>query len=94
MGAAGGEDVPSKLSRRTPHYLKMIVHPMFSQFYGMFLGFHLGWETDWIIQVKFPLCPRDNRMSSPKRLFIIRRDGDYIPMMYDSLHVARSQIAT
>jgi hypothetical protein len=89
-----GEDAPSKLSRRTPHSLKVIVHSMLSQFYGVFLGFHLGWETNWILQVKFPLFPRDNCMSSPDSLFIIRRDRDYVAMMYDVFHREESKTAT
>ncbi len=76
----------SKLSRRTRHSLTVIVHPMLSQFYGVFLGFHLGWETNWIMQVKFSLFLRDNCMSSPDSLFIIRRDSDYVAMMYDVFH--------
>ena len=89
-----GEDAPSKLSRRTPHSLKVIVHPMLSQFYSVFLGFHLGWETNWIMQVKFSLFPRDNCMPSPDSLFIIRRDHDYVAMMYDVCHREESETAT
>ena len=89
-----GEDAPSKLSRRTPHSLKVIVHPKLSQFYGVFLGFHLGWETNWILQAKFPLFPRDNCMSSPDSLFIIRRDRDYVAMMYDVFHRGGIKTAT
>jgi hypothetical protein len=37
-----GETARSKHSRRTLHSLKVIVHPMLSQFYGVFLRFHLG----------------------------------------------------
>jgi hypothetical protein len=82
------------LSRRTPHSLKVIVHPMFSQFYTVFLGFYLGWETNWIMQAKFPPVPRDNCMPSPDFLFIIRRDHDYVAMMCDVLHREESGIAT
>jgi hypothetical protein len=82
------------LSRRTPHSLKVIVHPMLSQFYGVFLGFHLGWETNWIMQAKFSLFPRDNCMSSPESLFIIRRDRDYVAMVYDMFHRQESENAT
>jgi hypothetical protein len=89
-----GEDAPSKLSRRTPHSLKVIVHPTLSQFYGVFLGFHLGWETNWIMQVKFALFPRDNCMPLPDSLFIIRRDRDYVAMMYDLFHREESDTAT
>ena len=89
-----GEDAPSKLSRRTLHSLKVIVHPMLSQFYGVFLGFHLGWETNWILQAKFPLVPCDNCMSSPNSLFINRRDRDYIAMMFDLFHREKSETAT
>jgi hypothetical protein len=89
-----GEDAPSKLSGRTPHSLEVIVHPMLSQFYGVFLGFHLGWETNWIMQVKFLLLPRDNCVSSPDSLFIIRRDRDYVAMMYDVFHREESDTAT
>jgi hypothetical protein len=67
---------------------------MLSQFYGVFLGFHLGWETSWIVQVKFPLFPRDNCMSSPDSLFTIRRNRDYVAMMYDLFHREESEIAT
>jgi hypothetical protein len=94
VGARGGEDARGKLSRRTPHSLKVVVHPMLSQFYGVFLGFHLGWETNWIMQVKFPLFPRDICMSSPDTLFIIRRDRDYVATMYDVFHRGESQTAT
>jgi hypothetical protein len=86
-----GEDA---LSRRTSHSLKVIVHPMLSQFYSVFLGFHLGLETNWIMQVKFSLFPRDNCMPSPDSLYIIRRDHDYIAMMYDVLHREESENAT
>jgi hypothetical protein len=79
--------------RLTPHSLKVIVHPMLSQFYGMFLGFHLGWKTDRIMQVKFPLFPRDNCMSSPDPFFIIRRDRDYVATMYDVFHREQSKTA-
>ena len=67
---------------------------MLSQFYGVFLGFHLGWETNWIMQVKFALFPRDNCMPSPDSLFIIRRDRDYVAMMYDVCHREVSGTAT
>jgi hypothetical protein len=83
-----------KLSGRTPHSLKVIVHPTHSQFYGVFLGFRLGWETNWIMQVKFSLLPRDNCMSSPDSLFIIRSDRDYVAMMYDVFHREESDTAT
>jgi hypothetical protein len=76
---------------RRENHLKVIVHPMLSQFYGMFLGFHLGWKTDRIMQVKFPLFPRDNCMSSPDSLFIILRDRDYVAMMYDVFHREESR---
>ena len=85
-----GETARSKHSRRTLHSLKVIVHPMLCQFHGVFLGFHLGWETNCIMQVKFPLVPVDNCMSSPDSLFIIRRDRDYVAMMYDLFHREQS----
>jgi len=88
-----GDDAPSKLSTRTLHSLKVIVHPMLSQFCGVFLGFHLGWETNFTMQVRFTLVPGDNRMSSPDSLFIIRRDRDYVAMMYDVLHLEQSMTA-
>jgi hypothetical protein len=31
------------------HFLTLIVHPMLCQFYGMFLGFKLGWEANFIV---------------------------------------------
>lgn len=67
---------------------------MHSQFYGVFLGFRLGWETNWIMQVKFSLLPRDNCMSSPEYLFIIRSDRDCVAMMYDVFHREESDTAT
>jgi hypothetical protein len=67
---------------------------MLTQFYGVFLGFHLGWETNWIMQGKFPFFPRDNCMSSPDSLFIIRRDRDCVAMMYDMFHREESDTAT
>jgi hypothetical protein len=67
---------------------------MLSQFYGVFLGFYLGWETNWIVQVKFPLFPRDNCMSSPDWLFITRHDRDCVAMMYDVFHRKESETAT
>jgi hypothetical protein len=67
---------------------------MLSQFYSVFLGFHLGWETNWIMQAKFPPVPRDNCMPSPDFLFIIRRDHDYVAMMYDVCHREESETAT
>jgi hypothetical protein len=91
---SGEEDAPSKLSRRTPHSLKVIVHPMLSQFYGVILGFHLGWEANWILQAKFPRVPCDNCMSSPDSLFIIRRNRDYVAMMYDVFHRGGIKTAT
>ena len=67
---------------------------MLAQSYGVVFGFHLGWETNFIKQVKFPLVPADNRMCSPDSLFIIRRDRDYVAMMYDLLHLVHSKTAT
>jgi hypothetical protein len=67
---------------------------MLTQFYGVFLGFHLGWETNWIMQVKFSLFPRDNCMSSPDSLFIIRRDRDCVAIMYNMFHREESDTAT
>ena len=67
---------------------------MHSQFYGVFLGFRLGWETNWIMQVKFSLLPRDSCMSSPESLFIIRSDRDCVAMMYDVFHREESDTAT
>lgn len=84
----------TKLSGRTPDSLKVIVYPMLSQFYGVFLGFRLGWATNWIMQVKFPLFPRDNCMSSPDFFFIVRRDRDSVAMMYDVFHREESETAT
>ena len=60
----------------------------------MFLGFHLAWETNWILQAKFPLVPHDNGMSPPDSLFVIRRDRDYVAMMYDVFHREESETAT
>jgi hypothetical protein len=73
-------------SRRTLHALKVIVHPKLSQFYGVFLGFRLGWETNRIMQVKFSLFPRDNCIPAPDSLFIIRRGRDCVAMMCDLFH--------
>jgi hypothetical protein len=67
---------------------------MFSQFYGVFLGFYLGWETNWIMQVKFSLFPRDNCASSPDSGFIICRDRDHVAMMSDLFHREESETAT
>jgi len=67
---------------------------MLCQFYGVFLGFYLGWETNWIMQVKFSLFPRDNGMPSPDCLFTIRRSRDYVAMMYNVFHRKESGTAT
>jgi len=31
------------------HFLTVIVYPMLYQFYGVFLGFNRGWETNFIM---------------------------------------------
>jgi hypothetical protein len=56
------QDAPSKLSRRTPHYLKAIVHPMLSPLYRVFLGFDLCRERSFIMQVEFSGVPGDSHM--------------------------------
>ena len=78
-------------SRRTLHALKVIVHPMLSQFYGVLLGFRLGWGTNRIMQIIFSLPPRDNCMPSPDSLCIIRRDRDYVALIYDLFHLEESE---
>jgi len=35
---------------------------MLSQLYGVFLGFHLGYERSFIMQVEFSGVPADNHM--------------------------------
>ena len=45
------------------HSLKTIVHPMLSQFYGVFLGLRLSCETIFIMDLKSSLVPCDIRKS-------------------------------
>jgi hypothetical protein len=56
------------------HYLKTIVHPMFSQFYGVFHSFRLNCETKVVIEFKFSLFPGDKRMRSPHTFVAMSSD--------------------
>jgi hypothetical protein len=69
------------------HYLKTIVHPMLSQFYGVFHSFRLSCETKVVIEFKFPLFPGDNRTRSPHTFFAMSKNRDCVAMMYDLLHL-------
>jgi hypothetical protein len=60
------------------HRLKMIVYPMLPQFYGVFLGFPLSYESNVIIDFKFSCVPCNSRMGSPSVFFMFSRDRDYI----------------
>ena len=68
------------------HALNAIVHPMLSQFHGVFLGFYLSCETKFIMQIKFSCIPGDSHMGSPSFVFISIGDRDFI-VLIDVFHL-------
>jgi hypothetical protein len=76
------------------HSLNTIVHPMLSQFYGVFLGLRLSCETNFIMELKFSLVPGDNCICSPHIFFIMSDDRDCVAMMYDVVHLEQSELAS
>jgi hypothetical protein len=68
----------------------MIIH-LFSQFYGVFLSFHLGWKTDWLVQGQIFFSSHVIIAVLARPFFIIRRYGDFVATMYDVFHRGRSK---
>jgi hypothetical protein len=62
---------------------------MLSQLYGVFFGFHLTRETNFIMQGKFSPVPGYSHMESPSSVFIGSSNRDYVVLIRDVCHFKR-----
>jgi hypothetical protein len=71
-----------------------MVHPVLSQFYGVFLGFRFSCESNFIMDLKFSCVPGYSHMGSPSSVFIGSGDRDYIAKIRDVFHFEQQDAAS